>query len=201
MDHPAFAFAASALTWLSLHDVDLPDAELARLARLSPAEIGGLRLTDGQPPLHLREVQLPPIVQGLRPGMLPVLVQADMQAPGFGPWALLLAVDAAEARLADPIAGEVSVPVQALEDHLAGVVALYRDPAGLTGLGPGDAGEPVRALQERLLRGGFLEQPPNGVFDDATAAALARFRARRGLPAGPRVDSLAALALLSETAP
>src|SRR5690606_35197692 len=130
--------------------VALPDAELRRIGEMAPQDVASMSLTNGRPPLHLREARLPPVIEGMRADMLPVLVQVDMRAKGFGPWSGQLGRERDDVLLVDPIAGRVAVPASMLEDHLAGVMALYRDPAGLTGLAPKDAGEAVRVLQRRL---------------------------------------------------
>ncbi len=64
-------------------------------------------------------------------------------------------------------------------DNLADLgVGHYVAPAPLAfdqGLGPGDASEEVRALQQRLAAYGYAV-PQSGVFDDGTAKAVAAFQ-------------------------
>ena len=46
---------------------------------------------------------------------------------------------------------------------------------------PGDTGDAVVALQQRLIELGYLEGEPSGELDDDTAVALALFQADEGL--------------------
>lgn len=194
------AFVAATLTWLAAQEDGrrLPTRELDRLAELPAGNPFARGLATGAPPLYLRQAALPPILAAVPARTLPVLVQVDTRAEGFGPWAVLMSVGGREAVLADPMRGRIRVAVDDLEDHLAGVVALYRDPEGITGLRLDDTGDGVRALQARLSAAGAYEGEATGHFDEATDRALARFRLARGIPMAEGVDAAAAMALLAE---
>lgn len=196
---PELTYAAAVLTWVArTRGERLPDDELARLRSLDAATIGKYRLTSGQPPLYLREAQVPGSLAVLRPEVLPALVQVDRRTTEVGPWAVLLKFDEQTATLADPIRGLVEMPSPALDGKLATVVIPFADAEGLTNLSPRDTGERVRALQRRLARLGFLDAEPTGVFDAGTERAVRRYRDAKQLPGTPSIDPLLALALTSE---
>ena len=74
---------------------------------------------------------------------------------------------------------------------LRGSVPAYRD------LGPGIAGDDVRQLEQALARMGFAPGAVDGVYDQQTAAAVARwYRAKRWEPFEPTREQRAALATL-----
>ena len=54
---------------------------------------------------------------------------------------------------------------------------------GYAALLPGDTGEAVTALQQKLIEKGYLQGEASGVLDDATAQALTRFQTDSGLEA------------------
>ncbi len=71
---------------------------------------------------------------------------------------------------------------------LQGRVPAYRD------LAPGISGDDVRQLEEALKRLGFSPGPVDGVYDQQTSAAVAKWYAsRKWEPFGPTRDQLAAL--------
>jgi peptidoglycan hydrolase-like protein with peptidoglycan-binding domain len=72
-------------------------------------------------------------------------------------------------------------------------------PAGV-GLGPGDSGPAVAALQRRLAAAGFDPGPADGRFGPRTAAALRDFQRRHGLDPTGRTDLETATALLNAPA-
>lgn len=65
---------------------------------------------------------------------------------------------------------------------------------------PGDAGEAVTALQEKLIEKGYLAGEASGVLDDATAEALARFQKDSGLEADGEATVETQRALFAEEA-
>ena len=74
---------------------------------------------------------------------------------------------------------------------LRGALPAYRD------LVPGIAGDDVRQLEQALARMGFSPGAVDGVYDQQTAAAVARwYQARKWEPFGATRDQLAALATL-----
>jgi len=202
VDRGDMAYAAAVLTWVARETGDrLPEGELATLRGMSPDAVAELRLTRGQAPLFLREAMLPATLDVLRQeGVLPALAQVDAGAEGFGPWAVVLAVDEAGAHLADPLRGATVVDAAKLEEHLAAVFVPYSDPEGITDLRPGDEGVRVQALQRLLARAGFFRGEPDGHFDERTSGALAAFRAARSLGDADGVDTSLALALLATPA-
>lgn len=72
-------------------------------------------------------------------------------------------------------------------------------PAGV-GLGPGDSGPAVRALQRRLAAAGYDPGPADGRFGARTAAALKDFQRAQGLDPTGRTDLETATALLNAPA-
>jgi peptidoglycan hydrolase-like protein with peptidoglycan-binding domain len=73
-------------------------------------------------------------------------------------------------------------------------------PAGV-GLGRGDSGAAVRALQRRLAAAGFDPGGADGKFGPRTAAALTAFQRAHGLDPTGRTDLETATALLDAPAP
>lgn len=55
------------------------------------------------------------------------------------------------------------------------------NPEGPPQIQPGDEGEVVTQLQERLQRAGYYEGEPNGIYDEATAAAVRALQTEAGL--------------------
>jgi peptidoglycan hydrolase-like protein with peptidoglycan-binding domain len=72
-------------------------------------------------------------------------------------------------------------------------------PAGV-GLGPGDTGAAVTALQRRLAAAGYDPGPKDGRFGPRTAAALKDFQRAQGLDPTGRTDLETATALLNAPA-
>lgn len=70
-------------------------------------------------------------------------------------------------------------------------------PAGV-GLGPGDTGAAVRALQRRLAGAGESPGPVDGKFGPRTEAALKAYQRKNGLEVTGRTDLETATALLNE---
>lgn len=202
VDQREMAYAAAVLTWAALDaGARLSNPELAQLRAMPVDAIAGLRLTQGQAPLFLREAALPASVDVLRAAApLPALVQVDAAAEGFGPWAVALAFDGDTVRLADPVHGAVVVETAKLDAHLASVLVPYSDPEGITDLRPGDEGARVQALQRLLASAGVLDGEPAGVFDERTKGAVEAFRERHALLPAETVDAATALALLGSTA-
>ncbi len=60
---------------------------------------------------------------------------------------------------------------------------------GLRTLEPGDRGSDVMEVQRRLQKWGYLDQEPNGIYDEAMEAVVQRFRKENGLKAGTRIDA------------
>jgi len=73
-------------------------------------------------------------------------------------------------------------------------------PAGV-GLGPGDSGAAVAALQRRLAAAGFDPGGADGKFGPRTAATLRAFQRAQGLDPTGRTDLETATALLNAPAP
>jgi len=74
--------------------------------------------------------------------------------------------------------------------------ALWHDFGGLpVQVGPGDAGAPVAWLQRALGLLGHYSEPPSGLFDQTTLAAVLAFQRSRGLPADGIVGPDTKLAL------
>lgn len=200
MRHPSpeFSYVASLLTWLSKSGVFLPNAELETLRTMDAATIGGWRLATGAPPHFLREASLAPSSSALTAITLPALAQFDRSATGISPWAVVTGGNADGFQLLDPVHGSITVPAGTLENHLAGLVAPYRDPDRLTGLRPLDTGESVRSLQTRLITHGFLSMAPSGTFDSDTEKAVARARSYWKLGGAAMIDPLLALHLYQD---
>lgn len=200
VEDPRVTFPAAVLTWLD--DVlgeRLAEEDLARLRSLEPEDIAALQLTRGRPPLYLREARLPSSLALLGPSRLPVLAQTDANAPGFGPWAVLIAIDEETVTLDDPRNGRLrGLPRTSLEDHLAGLVAVFQDPDGLVGLEPGTMGPSVEALQRRLRNAGVYLIEPTASFDPFTEAAVQKYREQQELPGSSTIDPLLALMLMEE---
>jgi peptidoglycan hydrolase-like protein with peptidoglycan-binding domain len=76
---------------------------------------------------------------------------------------------------------------------LQGTIPAYRD------LTPGSSGEDVRQLEESLKRLGLDPGPPDGNYDDATAAAVTQWYKSAGWePFGPTVEQVAAIRTLEK---
>ncbi|MEQ8821455.1 MAG: AAA family ATPase [Sumerlaeia bacterium] len=193
VEKPAGAFAASVLTWLARHGYRLTEEQLAGMRTMNspPMQLAG------EPPLFLRQARLPAVLDFVEQRHLPLLVQADMDASGFGPWAVLEELEGGEAVLADPRHGRVRVPREELEAHLAGLSGLFRDLEGLADLRPGDMGPDVEALQDRLSSLGYLQSTPSGEYDAATADAVRAVRRAIGLPEEESTNAELAFALLN----
>ncbi|HEX8083688.1 MAG TPA: peptidoglycan-binding domain-containing protein [Solirubrobacteraceae bacterium] len=85
-----------------------------------------------------------------------------------------------------------------MTDELPAPVQLFSALPRFAPLRRGAAGDPVRWLQQRLRAAGS-SVPVTGRFLDLTAAAVADFRERAGLPPGETVDDATWSALLSAT--
>ena len=100
------------------------------------------------------------------------------------PRTLLLAqLDGGEAVLEGLGPEPLHVPTDELARYWSGAALVaFRDFATLpTLMGPGDAGPPVRWLQESLAQLGFYAGEPNGRFGASTAAAVRAFQAEESL--------------------
>lgn len=198
VDKAEMTYPASLLTWLEAKKRDrLPESELQVLRSMSREQIAALQLTAGRAPLYLREARLPASFALLAPEELPVLVQFDDSAPGFGPWALLVSLDGKQATLHDTRSGVLQLSVDVVLDHLAAIVVPFFDPEGITGLRPGASGPSVRALQARLRDAGFYMVEPSAQFDPFTEAALGKFRDQTKTPGSSEVDAVIARRLLA----
>lgn len=76
---------------------------------------------------------------------------------------------------------------------------LYAQDARPFALEMGDTGDEVQTLQERLEELGYLDAAPNGVYDDATAQAVARFCKKNGLTVSQDMDADAYEVLLGDS--
>ncbi len=82
--------------------------------------------------------------------------------------------------------GEVAEGAPFMEANGLPVFALQGDRPMYRDLGPGDAGEDVKQLEEALARLGFDPGPADGVYDGATASAIDRWYTAAGYTAeGP----------------
>lgn len=57
------------------------------------------------------------------------------------------------------------------------------------GIGPGDKGDKVKSLQEKLKEKGFYEGNPDGDYGPKTVEAVKKFKQANNLPAGPRAGT------------
>ncbi len=201
IDDPAMSYPAAVLTWLEIQRGErLPDAELSSLRAMEPKQIAGLQLTQGRPPLFLREVRLPASLRLLDESSLPALVQMADSAD-FGPWAVLTLINGPTVEIKDPISGKRRVPTDTLELHMTAVVVPFFDEPGIVGLEPGDEGDAVRALQKKLLIAGTYNGELTGTFDPNTTDAVRQFRVKAMIPGEVKIDEAAAFALLTRQEP
>lgn len=196
-----FTFLASVLTWLSLDSPEnrLPDQELESLRSMSADQLQDLPLTGGRPPLFLRMARIPASLDSFNPDYLPMLIQVDDEAPGFGPWSVLVAVAAGQVELYDPVGGSQKMPSELLDEHLAGMNVLFRDPEGLVGLEPLDSGASVRALQRRLATLGLYNMEPSGQYDSFTQSVVDQYREQNHMPGDLEIDPGLALRLITQS--
>lgn len=193
-------YPAAVLTWLGLATGErLPDTELDLLRGMQAEQVAALKLTEGRPPLHLREARFPTSIDAIPMERFPVLVQVDNGAPGFGPWAVLLSVENTTVLLHDPRAGRLQVPADLLDDHLTAVVVPFFDRLGITGLKPLERGDRVTALQSYLKEAGLYMLEPSGVYDPFTETVVQKYREQISLPGDSTIDATLALRLLTES--
>ncbi len=198
VEQPRTAWPAAVLTWLRQSvGQQLSGEDLQRLKNMDPEEIAGLQLTTPRPPLYLAEARFPADLSLLDKQHLPVLIQTDNSSTRFGPWSVLVSVEAERAILHDPRRGRIEVPRAGLEDHLAGIVVPFFDRERILGLKPGDDGPRVRALQEMLREAGYYNMEPSGVYDEFTRSVVERFREKEMLPGGPEIGPMLAFELTS----
>lgn len=193
-------YPAAVLTWLSQTTKErLPEPELELLRGMQPDQLAALKLTEGRPPLHLREARFPSDVYTIPPTRLPALVQVDNRAPSFGPWAVLVSVENETATLHDPRAGRLQMPLDLLDEHITSLVVPFFDRADITGIKPFERGDRVVALQNRLKELGLYMLEPSGVYDPFTESVVMRYREKALLPGDAVIDPLLAYHLLKET--
>jgi len=197
---PEVTFPAALLTWLeTATGRRLEEGDLKQLRAMTAEEIAGLRMTAGRAPLFLRQARLPSNLELLSEGRLPVLAQFDDEAEGFGPWAVLTALQSDSVTIQDPRNGIMNLPRDLVEEHLAAVMAPFFDEEGIVGLQPQDSGEAVVALQQKLAKVGLYKIEPSGTYDSFTEAVVKKFRQQEGIPGSSTVDSLMAFYLLRQT--
>ncbi|MBI1291728.1 AAA family ATPase [bacterium] len=194
------AYHAALITWLAAKNGSrFPEDQLAILRGMTPEQLSERRLATGRAPLFLREARLAATLNVLKPGMFPALIQVDDSSPGFGPWSVVLKVEANTVTILDPRSGRLLLPAQMVNAHVTSVMVPFFDPEGLVGLKPLAQGEAVSALQKRLAKVGLYAIAPTGEFDALTELAVSTYRTRSGLSAGTEVDAATALRLIGET--
>lgn len=85
------------------------------------------------------------------------------------PWSMTTAI---------PVSAPIAPPLLAQAEPEA---EPETDPEGPPKIQPGDQGQVVTQLQERLQRGGYYEGEPNGIYDEATVAAVRKLQTEAGL--------------------
>ncbi|CAN5363308.1 hypothetical protein BH09SUM1_BH09SUM1_18320 [soil metagenome] len=198
VDDPQVTYPAAVLTWLALtKNEKLAEGELQTLRTMDRDQIAKKQLMTGRAPHFLREVRLPLNLAVLNRETLPAIVQTDDDSPGFGPWAVLTEVRGDRAVLYDPRGGKMEVDVEALDQHLAALVALFSDSDKLVGLRPLAQGDAVMALQKRLAAAGVYTGAPTGIFDAATEGAVRSYRDKMQVPGGAEIDAALAYRLMT----
>ncbi len=200
IDDPAVTYVGAVLSWLSITKEErLSEDDLEVLANMSVDQVSGLKMTEGRPPLYLREARLPATTAVLTNENLPCLIQFDNSSEGFGPWSVLLALEEDVAILHDPIAGRIRITPDMLDDHMTAVIVPFFDPEGISGLKALDRGEGVKALQQRLKKAKMYLAEPTGVYDQFTQTIVKAYREKVLIPGGTEIDPRLALTLIRET--
>jgi hypothetical protein len=113
-------------------------------------------------------------------------------------WLALMGIEDGRARIAGLIANrEVTVPIDELAEHwLETGIIVWEQFDGAPGeLEIGKEGRGVLWLQRSLAELHFFDERPNGIFDDDTLAAVARFQRENGLASDGVAGPLTQIAL------
>lgn len=200
VESPETFYVSSILTWLNLSlDSKLSEEEINRLKESSPETLQRLQLTNGAPPLYLKNAVFPPSLSMVENLNAPFIVQLDRSSKMLSSWCILLSFDENTATVADPVKGMATVPRQAIEDSLASILAPYSDKQNWTGLQLGDQGENVQTLQKFLSRKGAYAGEPNGIFNNATLDAVNSYRTKKGLEESAVIDPILARLMFEDT--